>query len=168
MKEKKKQVISNAKYYYLFEVNKYEFIVILNNSYKIIFINMNDSNIDISNLEQINSNNDLREQFKAYFLGAKKKFNIDYQLEGTNFQKKVWQALEKVPYGETITYSELAKRSGNEKAVRATATAVANNPIVIIIPCHRVIRKNGSIGEYSAGGPTVKKHLLEIEKSLMK
>jgi len=101
---------------------------------------------------------------EEYFNKTRKNFSdIKINPKGTQFQKRVWDALSKVRYGETVTYSELAKRAGNEKAVRATATAVRSNPIPIIIPCHRVVRKDGSIGKYSMGGSEVKKALLKLE-----
>lgn len=75
----------------------------------------------------------------------------DFDIPGTPFQKQVYKALCDVPYGKTISYKDLAKRAGKPKAVRAVATAVAQNQLYIIIPCHRVIRSDGTIGEYGAG-----------------
>jgi methylated-DNA-[protein]-cysteine S-methyltransferase len=101
---------------------------------------------------------------EEYFDGTRKDFSdVSVNPQGTDFQKRVWQELAKLRYGEIVTYEELAKRAGNEKAVRATASAVRNNPIPIIIPCHRVVRKDGSIGNYSMGGSDVKKLLLSLE-----
>lgn len=160
------RLMKNVKYYFTFNVSNYEFIVLLNKSNEIIYINMNDLNIDLSKYKKINSDEEVIKAFESYFKGSKKPFEINYKLEGTNFQMNVWKALKAIPYGKTVSYSELAKLAGNEKAVRATASAVASNPIVIIIPCHRILRKDGSIGEYSAGGPKVKKHLLDIEKAV--
>lgn len=101
---------------------------------------------------------------EEYFDGTRTDFiDIPVNPNGTVFQKRVWQELAKLRYGEIITYEELAKRAGNEKAVRATACAVRNNPIPIIIPCHRVVRKDGSIGKYSMGGTEIKKLLLSLE-----
>lgn len=85
-------------------------------------------------------------------------------MEATNLQQTVWQELTKVPYGTTISYEELALRIGNPKAVRAVATAVGENPLSIVIPCHRIIRKNGEIGEYHWGSD-VKKKLLAYEQA---
>ena len=162
----KKQLKNNVKYYYMFNVSNYQFIVLLNSNKEIIYINMNDNDLKLDKLIELPLNEEVEREFKNYFKGAKEPFKTKYKLIGTEFQINIWNALKRVPYGKTITYSELAKLAGNEKAVRATASAVANNPIVIIIPCHRIIRKDGSIGEYSAGGPKVKKHLLEIEQAL--
>ena len=84
-------------------------------------------------------------------------------LEGTTFQKKVWAQLSKIPYGQTCSYKDIAKGIQNEKAVRAVGSANGKNPACIIVPCHRVIAHNGSLGGYS-GGLKMKKTLLEIER----
>jgi methylated-DNA-[protein]-cysteine S-methyltransferase len=84
-------------------------------------------------------------------------------MEGTDFQKKVWNELLKIPYGKTISYLELAKRIGDEKYIRAAASANGKNKLAIFIPCHRVIGSNGSLTGYS-GGIENKKRLLELEK----
>jgi methylated-DNA-[protein]-cysteine S-methyltransferase len=89
--------------------------------------------------------------------------NIE-KLEGTPFQKKVWQALTKIPKGQTITYKDLAKKIGKPKAIRAVANAVGANPCAPVIPCHRVIGSNGSLGGYSGkGGIKTKLKLLKAE-----
>src|SRR3989344_2712409 len=80
-----------------------------------------------------------------------KKVNID-NLRGTEFQKKVWKEILKIPEGETITYKELAKRIEKQKAIRAVANAVGANPALVLIPCHRVVRSDGSLGGYSGKG----------------
>lgn len=102
-------------------------------------------------------------EMKKYLKGRKKKFSLKYQLEGTDFQVKVWKEIAKIPYGQTITYSQLAKRMKVPKAVRAVANACGDNPIPIIIPCHRVIAKDDSLGGYT-GGVNIKKNLLRLEK----
>ena len=92
-----------------------------------------------------------------------KKINIE-KLNGTAFQKKVWSALLKIPKGKTLTYKQLAKNIDNPKAVRAVGNAVGKNPLPIIIPCHRVIKSDGSLGGYSGkGGVKTKKMLLKKE-----
>ena len=91
------------------------------------------------------------------------RFSLYIQLTGTEFQKRVWKELEKIPYGETISYLELAGRLGDEKVIRAAASANGKNKLGIIIPCHRVIGANGSLTGY-AGGIENKKLLLELEK----
>ena len=82
--------------------------------------------------------------------------------EGTDFQKSVWQALLKIPYGKTSSYKELANEIGKPKAMRAVGTAVGKNPFLIIVPCHRVIKNDGSLGGF-AYGSEIKKKLLKIE-----
>lgn len=90
-------------------------------------------------------------------------------LDGTKFQKDVWKAILKIPKGKTISYKKLAEISGYPKAVRAVANAVGANPLPIIIPCHRVIRSNGTIGGYSgSGGIKTKIKLLKEEKFYIK
>ena len=104
-------------------------------------------------------------QMKEYFNFTRKVFDIPLLLIGTDFQKKVWQGLINTPFGTTCSYLELAKRIGNEKAVRAVATANGANAISIIVPCHRIIGKNGDLVGY-AGGLPAKKKLLDIESNL--
>ena len=104
----------------------------------------------------------LENQLKEYFEGVRKEFNLKLLMNGTSYQQTVWRELLKVPYGETISYGELAKRIGNPKGARSIGMAVHFNPIGIIIPCHRVIRSSGEIGGY-ASGIYRKKWLLEHE-----
>ena len=101
-------------------------------------------------------------QLDEYFEGKRKKFDLKLKFEGTNFQKIVWMELAKIPYAKTISYSELAHKIKNPKAVRAVGSANGKNPFSIIIPCHRVIAKDGSLGGY-AGGLKKKTALLKIE-----
>ena len=102
-------------------------------------------------------------EIKEYLNGNRKKFDIPIKLNGTGFQKKVWNELLKIPYGETCSYKDIAIRINNEKGVRAVGMANHSNPIAIIVPCHRVIGKNGKLVGY-AGGIDIKSKLLEIEK----
>ncbi len=102
-------------------------------------------------------------QLDDYFAGKRKTFSLNLHPIGTEFQKKVWSELEKIPYGETINYGELAKRIGNPKASRAVGAANGKNPIPIVIPCHRVIGKNGSLTGFG-GGLDIKKQLLDLEE----
>lgn len=101
-------------------------------------------------------------QLQAYFRGALKEFDLPLALEGTKFQLRVWNALRSIPYGETISYAQLAERIGNPKAVRAVGLANGSNPIPIIIPCHRVIGSDASLTGFG-GGLATKKMLLELE-----
>jgi len=104
-------------------------------------------------------------QFEEYFKGERKTFTIPLLMVGTPFQKSVWEGLLKVPYGETSSYLDLAKSISSEKAVRAVASANGANTISLMIPCHRIIGKNGDLVGY-AGGLDVKKRLLELENNL--
>lgn len=101
-------------------------------------------------------------QLKAYFRGELKEFDLPLAMDGTEFQLRVWNALRTIPYGETISYAQLAERIGNPKAVRAVGLANGSNPIPIIVPCHRVIGSNGSLTGFG-GGLSTKKMLLELE-----
>jgi len=101
-------------------------------------------------------------QLQAYFSGELKEFNVPLAMEGTEFQLRVWNALRAIPYGETISYAQLAERIGNPKAVRAVGLANGSNPIPIIVPCHRVIGSDGSLTGFG-GGLSTKKRLLELE-----
>ncbi|MBT7260208.1 MAG: methylated-DNA--[protein]-cysteine S-methyltransferase [Desulfobacula sp.] len=107
------------------------------------------------------------DQLGAYFNGELTTFDLKLNARGTHFQKKVWQQLLKIPFGETISYGELAKRIGNPKASRAVGMANGKNPISIIVPCHRVIGKDGSLTGFG-GGIEVKKNLIEMEKGIKK
>lgn len=101
-------------------------------------------------------------QLKEYFDGTRQQFSLKLNPEGTSFQKHVWQHLEQIPFGKTISYLELSKQVGDVKAIRAVANANGKNPIWIIIPCHRVIGSNGSLTGY-AGGLHRKQWLLQHE-----
>jgi len=103
-----------------------------------------------------------RKQLEEYFDGDRKEFNIPLLTVGTDFQKSVWNALQKVPYGTISTYSKLAEDIGNNNAVRAVAGANGANSIAIIIPCHRIIGSDGELVGYGGGLP-VKKRLLKLE-----
>jgi methylated-DNA-[protein]-cysteine S-methyltransferase len=101
-------------------------------------------------------------QLREYFAGRRTEFDLPLAPEGTLFQRKVWRLLSEIPYGETISYGELAKRAGNPKASRAVGAANGSNPIPIVIPCHRVIGSNGKLTGFGGGLPT-KHALLELE-----
>ena len=105
---------------------------------------------------------DAKKQLEEYFEGKRKEFNIAIGIQGTEFQNKIWKELVKIRYGEYSTYSEIAKKINNEKAVRATGTAIGKNPILIIIPCHRVLAKGKKIGGFTAG-VDIKRKLLDLE-----
>lgn len=101
-------------------------------------------------------------ELEDYFAGRRKVFSVPLSIHGTPFQEKIWAELIKIPYGETISYKELARRVGNERACRAAGMANHVNKLPIFIPCHRVVGANGRLTGY-AGGLEIKKKLLEIE-----
>jgi methylated-DNA-[protein]-cysteine S-methyltransferase len=103
-------------------------------------------------------------ELKEYFAGKRKEFDIPLLFAGTDFQKKVWNELLKIPYGQTVSYMDIARRIKRPTAVRAVASAIGANPMSIIVPCHRVIASNNTLGGY-AGGLKAKKQLLEREKT---
>lgn len=103
------------------------------------------------------------EQLGQYFAGQRKEFDLKLNPQGTDFQKKVWQVLQTIPYGRTTSYMELSKQLGDPLAIRAVAAANGKNPLWILIPCHRVIGSDGSLTGY-AGGLWRKKWLLEHEQ----
>lgn len=107
-----------------------------------------------------------KEQLAEYFDGKRRKFDLPISLYGTDFQKKVWNVLCTIPYGETLSYGEVAARIGNPKASRAVGGANNKNPIMIIVPCHRVIGADGSLVGFGCGLPA-KEYLLDLEKGIL-
>ena len=105
---------------------------------------------------------DVAEQLDAYFAGSLRNFDIDLRLTGTEFQCRVWAALQTIPYGETRSYGQIADQVGSPAASRAVGLANGRNPISIIVPCHRVIGSSGSLTGYG-GGIERKRTLLELE-----
>ena len=105
-----------------------------------------------------------QKQLTEYFAGKRQQFDLPLDFEGTEFQKKVWQALLTIPFGETRSYRDIAEQIGNVKAVRAVGAANDKNPISIIAPCHRVVGANGKLVGF-AGGLENKEILLKIEQS---
>ena len=111
----------------------------------------------------------VRQQFTEYFQGHRRQFKLPLVLQGTPFQLQIWRKLQNIPYGESLSYSDLAKTIGRARAIRAAANAVAANPYPIIIPCHRVRYKNGGREQYAirslgTRGSEVKRALLSIEQ----
>ncbi len=102
-------------------------------------------------------------QLNEYFMKIRKKFDINLDVAGTDFQIRVWNELSKIPYGKTVSYKDVAERL-DSKAVRAVGSANGRNPIMIIVPCHRVINASGGLGGY-AGGLEAKKKLLQLEQN---
>lgn len=107
---------------------------------------------------------DIAHQLQEYFACRLQEFDVPLRLAGTEFQRRVWLELTRIPYGQTISYRELARRVGNPKACRAVGSANGRNPVAVIVPCHRVIAADGGIGGYGGGLPC-KTWLLELERS---
>ncbi len=103
------------------------------------------------------------DQLSEYFAGKRKKFDLPLDLNGTDFQLSVWRALLKIPYGETRTYGEIAKSLGKPGAARAVGMANHDNPVAVVVPCHRVVGHDGSLTGY-AGGLHLKQALLSLEQ----
>lgn len=108
-----------------------------------------------------------KEQLAEYFIGKRREFTLPLTPKGTDFQKKVWKALYEIPYGETRSYQDIAKAVGNPQAVRAVGSANHKNPILLLIPCHRVVTKNGGLGGFACGVEK-KKFLLNLEQDNVK
>ena len=107
-------------------------------------------------------------EIRSYFSGALRQFSVPLHVEGSPFARRVWTGIANIGYGERRSYGELAASVGAPRAVRAVASAVASNPLPLLIPCHRVVRKNGTIGEYAlrtlgTSGREIKRYLLELE-----
>ena len=105
-------------------------------------------------------------QLEEYFLGLRKNFNLPLCLSGTPFQQQVWKILQTIPYGQTICYQDIATFIGKPKACRAVGMANHKNPLAIVVPCHRVVGKNGSLVDYEVG-VILKKQLLELEQKFL-
>ena len=105
-------------------------------------------------------------QLKQYFAKARQVFDLPLAAKGTDFRQQVWQQLSLLPYGTTASYSDIANAIGNQKAVRAVGAANGANPLAIVVPCHRVIGKNGTLTGY-AGGLNRKQWLLDFEQSTL-
>ena len=110
--------------------------------------------------------NEAYRQLSEYLLGERKRFDLPLNPQGTVFQQQVWKALCDIPYGETRSYKQIAEAIGNPKAVRAVGMANNRNPLLIVVPCHRVIGANGKLVGYAAGIEK-KEILLKLEKSLL-
>ena len=107
---------------------------------------------------------DYTAQFLQYFKGQRQLLDFPIHSKGTPFQQTVWEALQTVPYGQTVAYSDIAERIGKRSAVRAVASAIGANPIMISVPCHRVIGKNGKLTGFR-GGLRMKERLLKLEQT---
>lgn len=104
-------------------------------------------------------------QLEEYFKGERREFDLKLSTSGTVFQETVWKELARIPYGRTLSYRELAAKIKSPKAVRAVGTANGRNPLSIVVPCHRVIAADGTLGGYG-GGLSIKEQLLRLEKAM--
>ena len=102
-------------------------------------------------------------QLEQYFAGERTEFDLDVEVDGTPFERRVWDAVRAIPYGETATYADIARRIGRPSAFRAVGRANGRNPVAVIVPCHRVIGSDGSLTGY-AGGIEMKRALLDLER----
>lgn len=142
------------------KIKSFIFEIIANDKY-ILEINR------VNKIKEENSNQICKiasEEILKYFNKEISNINIEYLLQGTDFQKMVWNALLNIPYGKTLTYKEIAILINKPKAARAVANAISKNKLLIIIPCHRVIGSNGSLTGFR-GGLDLKEHLINLEKS---
>ena len=105
-------------------------------------------------------------QLEQYFAGERTEFDLDVEVEGTPFERRVWDEVRAIPYGETATYAEIARRIGRPSACRAVGRANGRNPVAVIVPCHRVIGSDGSLTGY-AGGIEMKRALLDLERAAL-
>lgn len=105
---------------------------------------------------------EVKHQLDEYLSGKRKSFDLPLELEGTDFQKSVWKAVNEIPFGQTTTYMKLSQKLGNVAAIRAVGAAIGANPVLVIVPCHRIIGTDGKLTGY-AGGLERKQALLEIE-----
>ena len=131
----------------------------------IYWLNQKPDRVKFPDLENNDSNHVLKsavKQLKAYFSGTRREFDIPLRPVGTVFQEEVWLALRSISYGETVSYSDIAKQIGRPKAVRAVGAAIGKNPLSIMIPCHRVIGANGKLIGFG-GGLSTKEFLLNLE-----
>lgn len=121
-----------------------------------------------SNVIEENPNSttiECKKELEEYFQNKRQKFDIKYKFQGTDFEKKVWEELYKIPYGKTVSYKYIAEKIENPKAVRAVANAIGKNNLLILIPCHRIIGSNGKLTGFSAY--TEEKTGLEIKQELL-
>lgn len=160
---------NQTKYYSSFIIDNIHFTVITSASgIREIIFNLEKDNSKLVNTIQLQPEDpdmfNVYPQLKEYFTSERKHFDLPLEIEGTEFRKRVWNELSKIPYGRTISYKDLAVRLGDEKVIRAAASANGANPLPIVIPCHRVIGSDGSLIGYG-GGLEIKEKLLVLEGS---
>ena len=162
--------LSDTKYYSEEIISEIKIAVLVSlKGVKRIFLNPKNELTELSTATKLRSDDPylfgVFNQLKEYFARKRKKFYIPLDIDGTEFQKSVWNELTKIPYGKTITYKTLSEKLGDVKAIRAVGKANSKNPVAIIIPCHRVIGSNGKLTGY-AGGLDIKQKLLHLEGAL--
>ena len=162
--------MSEIKYYSEETISEINIAVLASSKgIKKIFFNPTKDTTELSTATKLRSDDPylfgIFNQLKEYFAGTRKEFDVPLDIKGTDFQKRVWNELQKIPYGKTISYKTLSEKLGDVKAIRAVGKANGQNPIAIIIPCHRVIGANGSLVGY-AGGLAIKEKLLHLEGAL--
>lgn len=144
-------------------------VLVSSKGVKKVLLNPKDYTADFSSATKLRSDDpylfEVFNQLKEYFEGSRKVFDIPLDVDGTEFQKKVWNELQKISYGKTISYKTLSEKLGDVKTIRAVGKANGQNPVAIIIPCHRVIGEDGSLIGY-AGGLDIKEKLLQLEGAL--
>lgn len=144
------------------KISKYQFdwgpLWVKQDNHKIVELSFNEINPYVKGAES----DLIYQELVQYFKGELKEFTVELNPQGTSFQKSVWNELLKIEHGTTLSYSQIAQRINNPTAVRAVGSAIGKNPIAIIIPCHRVINKDGRLGGYS-GGIEHKIRLMEVE-----
>ena len=155
------------KHFTSFEIEGIYFTVITSETrIREIIFNLNVNHPKLKDLTRVDKEDKLMPgvytQLKEYFKGERKEFDLPLEIEGTDFNKRVWNELLKIPYGKTISYKELATRLGDDKVIRAAAKANGDNPLPIVIPCHRVIGSDGTLVGYG-GGLKIKEKLLILE-----
>ena len=148
--------------YYVYDFGKFGLFTIREENNTIIDICFGKKDFTNSKYFESDIIKKMYKQMSEYFEGKRREFDIDIRLSGTEFQNKVLNELRKIPYGETVSYLDIAKRVGNSKASRAVGMANHNNRIPIVIPCHRVIGTSGKLTGY-AGGLDIKEKLLDLE-----
>lgn len=147
-------------------------LTIIVNNFQLIAIlwdNEKPNRVMLGHMEEDSTNPLLlkvEKQLKEYFEGKRQTFDLPLKMDGTAFQKAVWEELKKIPFGQSVSYKYIAQKLNNQKAVRAVGSANGRNPISIIVPCHRVIGADGNLSGF-AGGVDRKKILLDLERSVL-
>lgn len=159
----------NTLYYGNFSFGKDKY-TLAGSSKGLSFVGNNVSQLDVffPNTQFIKDNELLESywsQIHEYLLGERQEFTLKLDVSGTKFQESVWEQLKKIPYGKTNSYTEIAQAIGNPKAVRAVGSAIGKNPVLIVVPCHRVITKDQQLGNYR-GGLAMKRELLTLEGAI--